>query len=175
MSTNAPSVIFLDIDGVLNSKQHFIYRKSPEGRARRQRIIEKHGQTRIGLELIIIDETKVEILKKLVTDSNLKVVMTSTHRENSNCEYFQTLFDLIGHPLPPKTVIGCTPILGHVDERKRGAEVESWISSNRFTGKFLIIDDDYEDNFFFYQPRIEIDNSIGLTPANAEAIQKYFK
>jgi hypothetical protein len=153
---------FLDIDGVLNSRSHFDFRSTIEGVKRRERLLASHdGLT--GIELIQLDESKVEILQKFAIETSCKFVISSTWREGCTPEHFEELFRLCGFEFPVGSVIGCTPILDHIEEQKRGHEINQWIIDNKYTGKYVVIDDDCPSIFLQEQPLVNTDHVVGLT------------
>jgi hypothetical protein len=153
---------FLDMDGVLNSRNHFDFRGTDAGINRRKRLQEEHeGLTAIAL--MMLDESKVELLQKFTIETGCKFVISSTWREGKTPEYFEKLFKLSGFEFPENSVIGCTPILDHIDNQKRGHEINSWIIDNKYTGKYVVIDDDCPSIFLEDQPLVNTDYIVGLT------------
>lgn len=164
-------VLGLDFDGVLNSKRHFDFRCSEKGKQRRSLIIDEFGDTRFARNLIILDENKLKLIQSLVLDSRCALLITSTHRENADGDYFYRLFEASGAPLPLGSIVGCTPVLDHVEDRKRGIEIETWRQMNKFDGKIIIVDDDGDSLFLPEQIRVKIDNECGITAKDIEAIK----
>lgn len=112
-------ILFLDIDGVLNSAKYDKSRSENDGN---------------------IDPTRLPILKRLVDATDAKVVLTSTWRkfwekeESRNTETGKELnkvFASVGLEIFDKT-----PIVGH-----RKDEILSWLEANPKTEHFCIIDD----------------------------------
>lgn len=141
-------IIFLDIDGVLNSKETL-------GRSVR-------GQ---GVEGI--DPYLTIILDRIVQATGAEVVLSSTwrHGEKSRKEIFDKVVKFIDI-----TPVCCTRI--------RGAEIHSWLSNNvkgfnsTYKGDFkiAILDDDSDmlmwQKDHFFQTSFE----EGLTPEIAEKV-----
>ena len=155
-------IAFLDIDGALNSRQHFEFRGTTAGKERTKRFKAKHEGI-IAIELIMLDESKVERLQKFTVDTGCKFVISSTWREKSTPEHFEELFKLCGFEFPKGSVIGLTPILDHIEDKKRGHEINQWIIDNKYTGKYIAIDDDCPSLFLEDQPLVNTDNLVGLT------------
>lgn len=117
-------VIFLDIDGVLNSQAY--------------------DQKRNLNELSNIDETRLPLIKKIVDATNAHIVLSSTWREHWNKEqenldvdgqYIHKLFSKYGLDIYDKT-----PILGH--RAKRKDEINQWLkNSSEVIESFVILDD----------------------------------
>jgi hypothetical protein len=162
---------FLDMDGVLNSQNHFYFRGSKAGIQRRKRLKEQHeGSTAIAL--IMLDESKVELLQRFAIESGCKFVISSTWREGKSPEYFEELFKLSGFEFPKNSVIGCTPILDHIENQKRGHEINQWVVDNKYTGKYVVIDDDSPSLFLEEQPLINTDCVVGLTEGDILKIKE---
>lgn len=164
-------LIFLDIDGVLNSLQHHEYRLSIAGKEKRRKIFANHSDIRIALGLVLLDDAKVALLQDLIETTGSRVVVSSTHREGVEPDFFETLFRLAGYPLPKGTVIGSTPVLDEIQSQKRGHEIDCWISQNGYTGRYLILDDDCESFFLPGQNLYQVDNRTGLTELDIENIK----
>ena len=129
-------VIFLDLDGVLNSRAY--------------------DRTRNWAELTYIDETRLELVKEIVDATDAKIVFTSTWRadwdkdpslRDEDGRYIADTFARYGLEIYDKT-----PDLGL--NADRGDEIREWLKS--FAEKvdsFVIIDDfvydwgDMTDNF----------------------------
>lgn len=118
-------IIFLDVDGVLNSQRFFNER-------------EKKGND--------LDENCIIILAKIVEGTNAQIVVSSTWRLHKNC--FHTLRDRLR--LHKIRIIGNTIT---DPNRERADEVNHWIKNHEdYIESFCIIDDDTFDwNKYGYQ------------------------
>jgi len=111
-------IIFLDIDGVLNSISYF---KSindiddPDDR---------------------LDPVAVALLNKIIQATNAKIVISSSWRLGKSITQLQDVFNkhsIIG------TIVGLTPD----DYNTRGVQIQQWINDCDFTiDSFIILDDD---------------------------------
>lgn len=118
-------VIFLDIDGVLNSKAYDAQRNLNE-------------QTDI-------DETRLPLVKKIVDQTGAKIVLSSTWREHwsvdpqlcdNDGDYINKTFAMSGLKIYDKT-----PRLGITAERPD--EIRAWLNSTTETIESFVIIDDY--------------------------------
>lgn len=117
-------VIFLDIDGVLNSRKYD-----------RTRDINKQGD---------IDETRIPLVKKIVDSTGAKIVLSSTWRyhwnvDSSLCDvdgkYINRVFAQFG-----LTIYDKTPDLGIMASRRE--EINEWLkATDEKIDSFVIIDD----------------------------------
>lgn len=114
-------VIFLDIDGVLNSDEYF------------DRI---QGLDIQGIETQV-DINKIRLLKNAVIDTGAKVVLSSSWR---NTRMGQELRNLL---LSYGIFADVTP---HIDN-KRGNEIKEWLSNHEDIEDFVILDDEIFDTF----------------------------
>lgn len=108
-------VIFLDLDGVLNSEKY----------------VHEMGKDWDGNQ---IDPKAVIRLNKIVDITDAKIVVSSSWRIEHSLENLKKIFidnRIIGE------VIGCTPVLG----TDRSAEISVWLSNNP-VDNFVILDDD---------------------------------
>lgn len=114
-------VIFLDIDGVLNSDEY----------------VEKVKKSDIqGIERDI-DIEKVKLLKRAIDETGAKVVLSSSWRYTKNARYLKELLANYG------IRVDSTPYI----QEKRGLEIKKWLSENQEVEDFLIIDDEIFDSF----------------------------
>jgi hypothetical protein len=134
-------VIFLDIDGVLNSIRSGIGLTGFEGDDK------QHG----------LDPTSVGLLKELCRISGAVIVISSTWRKGRTYDWFIEMFknfDWIDAP-----VIDVTPV---VSDGFRGEEVKRWLYAHPEVTDHIILDDSRD--FFKNQPWIYCEpvNGFGI-------------
>ena len=114
-------VIFLDIDGVLNSDEYFdkIEGLNIEG-------IEKQ-----------IDVEKIKLLKRAVEETGSNVVLSSSWRYTRNAQYLKQLLLEYG------ILADSTPFM----KNKRGEEIKGWLEEHKDTEDFVILDDEIFDSY----------------------------
>lgn len=141
-------LLFVDIDGVLNSIDLSIAHRSLE-RAPRHRLHD-------------IDIVRVGILKWIVDMTGAEIVISSTWRIGRNVEWFVGFFEALNWPMPP--IVGCTP----TGSGFRGQEINDWLKEHSFdlgNCKYLILDDD--SDFYDDQPFLHVDRIVGLSLKHA--------
>ena len=113
------NILFLDIDGVLNSNEYLTeeYEKVNRRLTREE----------------FFDPKCMRILKKIVTDYKLKIVITSSWKIFD----FKTVIDVFKNY--ELEVLDSTKNYGD----KRGAEIREWLVNHDNISKFVIIDDDF--------------------------------
>lgn len=119
-------VIFLDIDGVLNSKEFFKNRQPTQG-------------------LNEIDEEKVKLLQQIVQATNAKIVLTSTWRIYDKADkVYQHLVDVLAKY--DLSIFDCTPWINE----NRPHEIAVWLSMwnalrdvHKHIFGFVSLDDDF--------------------------------
>lgn len=147
-------ILFLDIDGVLNSVNYM--------RARAQA-----GERNVGHSL---DPACVAHLQRVVDETGCSIVLSSTWR------LIHSLADMRGrlieagmrHPVP---LFDKTPCLdrkhGCIEINPgRGEEVQAWIDASGFDGRFCCLDDDTD--FLPNQNLVHVDHMDGMTAEHAE-------
>lgn len=144
------NIIFLDIDGVLNSDKYF------DG------IDNKECMNQVDSLMLDIDVSKVKILLEVINKTNAKIVITSSWRRMKLYPYIKERLISMGLP-----VVGETPFI----EERRGEEIRSYLLENRVSN-YCIIDDevfkDYkelEDYLVvtdFYEDGLTIDHAKGV-------------
>ena len=114
-------VIFLDIDGVLNSDSYI-------DKAR------KLGLKGIEKE---IDIGKIKLLKKAVEETGAKVVLSSSWRLTKNLSDLRELFARY------EIFLDTTPFINN----ERGYEIKQYLQENKGVEDFIILDDVIFDSF----------------------------
>ncbi len=151
------NIIFLDVDGVLNSINKLI------------EIYNTTHKSHSGYSYPF-DEVCLSNLQLLVRETNSKLVVTSTWRKNK--EGRCTLLNILKDYGLDKDVIGYTPILLN---EKREMEIKKFLSTLSNKPNFIILDDDVdmEELLPFL---IKTDKQTGLTYENVQdAIEKLNK
>ena len=133
-------VIFLDIDGVLNSVD-WAKRNASKDKVGFMSMFDRHaGQ---------IDPDALWRLIKIVNKTDAKIVISSTWRLLHSISEIDSIFQDLGW-LGGAPIIGRTPSLNNAP---RGLEIHTWLQDNPHVSKFIIIDDDSDmlddqmDNF----------------------------
>jgi len=145
-------VIFLDIDGVLNSDRSIF--------ALHMREI-KEGQYRYNYLVSKTDPIAVAILNKIIKETNAKIVVSSANRKVFGMEIAGVLSDMGVEG----EVIGITGTTG----RNRGSEIADWLKFNQmsFSGdltKNYVILDDSNDMLLSQQENfVRVNPEMGLS------------
>lgn len=114
-------VIFLDVDGVLNSDEYFD----------KIRNLDIQGIERE------VDIEKIKLLKKAIDKTGAKVVLSSSWRYTKYAQYLKELlsnYDIY---------VDSTPFI----ENERGLEIKKWLSDNQDVEDFVILDDEIFDSY----------------------------
>jgi len=140
-----PSILFLDIDGVLNTQSGASH---PGAR-------EEFSQAAVLALSAILDET------------GCRIVISSSWREDL-MDRIPVVFEKNGLGGYTDRIIGETPVIREVDECiRRGEEIAAWLDANpRAWSRFVILDDDTvaaEQRAFHVRTNME----TGLTCAQA--------
>lgn len=156
-------IIFLDIDGVLNSQLFY--------KGERKRIKKRNKeQDRFDYHQNQIDETSISFLNGLIAETGAKVVISSTWRMGNTIDYLRELFKSKGFT---GEIIDFTPILNY-EGALRGNEIYAWINKNSemLCGSpsgsdfkdYVIFDDDSDMLYWQRNNYIKVDSYCGLTP-----------
>lgn len=114
-------VIFLDIDGVLNSDEYF------------EKVVHSNIQ---GIERDV-DVEKIKLLKKAIDETGAKIVLISSWRYTKNAQSLKELLANYG------IYTTSTPFI----QNKRGLEIKQWLSDNQNVEDFVILDDEIFDSY----------------------------
>lgn len=146
------NIIFLDIDGVLNS----------------ERYMRKYGST--GL---VIDPLRLALVKRIVDETDAKIVLTTSWREHWDVDGDRC--DSVGREINDVfggaglSIFDKTPLI----DRNREKEIEQWLACNYPIDNFVVIDDCFLDSKTIRDHFVKTDNyRDGLGEDNtAEAIK----
>ena len=157
-------LLFLDIDGVLNS----IQANSMFNKFRKAGSLPDHYRSFREHEFCpICVSNLINIVEEY---KDLKIVVSSTWRLGQSTEDLQTLLGDIG--IPKDRIIGKTPSLSG---QERGNEIYDWLTNNNHTKtKYAVLDDD-SDMTMVWDSFFQTDNYVGLDYRVAEKVIKYFK
>lgn len=152
MHTEKIKVLFLDIDGVLNSRYWYYTRKREYNRENE------------------FDPDCVRMVKHIIKATGCKIVLSSVWRldEENRKEVRDQGFDFID----------VTPSLHRPantswEYRERGREVAAWLSLHPEVTNYAILDD--EGDFFDWQFLFQTDNLIGITEDVVIRVIRHFE
>lgn len=162
-------ILFLDIDGVLNSNDFYV---------QRQELI-KAGTYNVEYPLSEFDPKCMKLLDDFCGENDIKIVISSTWRHGKSVEELQKLFNHFGDNFE---IIGKTPSLRH-DAVVRGNEILWWMKQNEELiqnyycdfNNYVILDDDSDMLLWQKDNFIKVDRFVGLTPQNIFEMKKILK
>ncbi len=151
---NNLKIIFLDINGVLNSS------------ISRSRAAFQSQNT---LEIIknSYDDNCLNLLKNLVLTTDSYIVISSSWRKYP--EYLNIFLEIFKKHLDEKRIIGATPNLGNVP---RYLEIKKYLKETMFEIKSFVILDDNHDMNELNSNLVIINSNLGLTLENCQAARK---
>jgi len=148
-------IIFLDIDGVMNSEVDYL-------------LAEAKGDLKMAKEEAHeISQRCMNLLNDLIQETGAEIVISSVWRYGETAESMQTMFDNKGFK---GKIAGLTPSLGKGN--LRGNEILQWIKDNEeYLGvkyyndfeSYVIFDDDSDMLYWQRENFIPIDGYTGLT------------
>ena len=156
-------VIFLDIDGVLNSFAED-----------RRKTIKENGMTNRGYvtfaEMWCPEEVPSKNLMKIANSfPNTEVVISSVWRfQCDSCHIWECLLFAAGGRTAPISVHfnACTP--RSVGDKPRGYDIQQWLDKHgENVESFVILDDDYDLEPYMSRAVI-VDGEVGLTEADVD-------
>lgn len=126
-------VIFLDIDGVLNTERYVIEQYKKTGKPHSTH----HSE---------FDPICMENLKDFIKQTDAYIVISSSWRlgNHKTDKGWKTLINRFNTYGLLDRIIGCTPCLDdqYKDMCCRGHEIQKWLDDNKNIDNFVIIDDD---------------------------------
>lgn len=142
-------VLFLDIDGVCNSRA-FLYRMRAT----------KGGKYRMWLD---IDPQAAKLVQQIIKQTNCAVVLSSTWRLYPEAR--ETVRRHVCHFIDTTKDLQAGAKRGIVE---RGVEVQEWLDRHHGVQQYAILDDDTD--FLPYQWHFKTTFEEGLTTEIAEAV-----
>lgn len=146
-------IIFLDVDGVLNSHiiaSEWTHMTGQGGYGGWFKEDEKATK-----ENVKWGHVNVENLREIVKVANAEIVISSDWRKHFSVSKFKEMFNLYGWKAP---IIDLTPVTSN-----RGLEVNQWLSRNLDVTSYVIIDD---NDWFLPEQKphfVNTDPEVGLT------------
>lgn len=147
-------ILFLDIDGVLVTKE-----------------TQKYG-------ISVFDPACVNELDKIICETNCKIVLSSTWRLGGLESIHDPLKNAcIGKPKQLERIMSALLDKTPIDEKNmnRGVEIRQWITDNKFSGAFAIVDDDSFDIRGFSDNLVLTSFDTGLTKKESDTIINILK
>jgi hypothetical protein len=154
-------VVFLDFDGVMNSKMWF--------ETHHEELKDLPFLERASKEL---DPQLVARVKRIVDDADAEVVISSSWRILHSAEQLGDILTECGWFMPP--IIGVTPrAIPGPYSTERGVEVNMWLTEKKFRGAHVILDDGTD--FLPGQPLVQTEWEIGITEEDVDRALKILR
>ena len=160
-------VIFLDVDGVLNSESYCDWVMNNLG------YDNGYGgffppEAKPRVEDVKWDPETVRVLQHIVEETGANIVMSSTWRHNFPLERFNDMFALYGAHFNIISATPSAPRRMSSFQGFRGDEVNQWLSETIHDIESYVILDDGVD-FYEDQSVIYTNDQVGLTWNDADA------
>lgn len=178
-------IIFLDFDGVLNSRSYYNSDRYPKiigdsnititledivSRSAAKAILPEFERDPIEFYRNDIDPIAVGIFNTIFDHVTPGIVVSSTWRNGHSIAWLQAVFNVVGLK---GIVIGKTPSLAFPGA-VRGNEIREYTQGNRITN-FVIIDDD-SDMLYEHRNRfVNTDNTVGISAADVLKVVQILK
>lgn len=147
------NIIFLDIDGVLNSPGYYLSRNQQPFPFSIDRSDD-------------IDPVPCKLLNDFCLEHDIKIVLSSTWRRDHNEKQIMKVFRKRGLNVE---VVGLTPVL----YKQRGDEINEFLRTTTLKiDKYAILDDD--GDFYSDQPLVQTHWDSGLTEKHIKKLEQIF-
>lgn len=147
-------IIFLDIDGVLNSVES-MHRK--HNLNQKVRSADRTQDTDFPCEFLVAN------LNQIIKDTDAKIVVSSTWRIGKSIQDLREILMVAGVHKANEIVIGKTPLMRDVI---RGIEIQDWINQFQPELKSFVILDDDSDMGTLMNKLVKTNSQKGLTIEN---------
>jgi len=159
-------ILFLDIDGVLNSQTFLAERRFRQAEEDKRRMPKTEAQKKILAKKVNepIDPKNVEQLNFILDETGAKIVVSSYWRYSHPIEVLENVLRHYGclHPISDYT-----PMKSGAESCERGLEIASFLGANE-VDRYVILDD--VDDFLPVQKRwwVRCNPAFGLRQRDAE-------
>lgn len=161
-------IIFLDIDGVLNSDRSII-----GGNYRMKLDADKYDDYRIKFTKSTIDPIGCELINTILREfPEVSLVLSSTHRMHyhgpNKLKDLQDYLTFLG--IDGSRLIGYTDVL----HKPRGEEIQKWLDEHPEVEAYAIIDDSNDMLIQQAGNFVRTDPAIGISAENYKSITRLF-
>lgn len=141
-------VIFLDVDGVLNSENTFFKLRSEQD------------------TIFYIDPYMALLVARIVEATDAKIVLSSSwrHHPDGIAVVEKRVWKILD-------VTPDMPLSGGVEAMERGKEIQAWLDKHPEVTKYAILDDD--SDMLPHQKHFKTSWQVGLTDEIADEVIKY--
>ena len=156
------SIVFLDIDGVLNNERHatWLHENVQKGAGFGMPWELESGN--ITPETVGWDPANLEALWHIIDETDAKIVVSSTWRLGRRSVFFREISKVaFGRALP---VIDITPVINEIGSI-RGDEVNQWLEGAPMVERWVCLDDD--GDFHPNNNLVQTNMEVGLTMEDA--------
>ena len=162
-------ILFLDLDGVLNSERSFL-----AGQTRLREYTDKDDPYFLKITTCTIDPIACDLVNRICRNMDVKIVVSSTHRKHfpdtsEKLSLLKNYFDKLG--VNGEHVIDWTLNLNTI----RGEEIREWLLRHPETTQSVILDDSCDmlpeqlaTNF------VRCDSAVGMTAQNYRDVMTMF-
>lgn len=163
-----PFLLFLDIDGVLNSSDWFVRLVEKKPHPKKPKLIRKDFKTDRFFpiyRMFRLDPQAIKCASDLITSiEGAKWVVSSTWRHGSDDEFSDLVLYLKKCGLKGE-------IIGRTQSRppaSRGSQIQNYLDEHQLTEKQILIIDDDSDMLHLTPRHIKTDYLFGLTQADVK-------
>lgn len=142
-------IIFLDVDGVLNSTRSMVAFKGC-------------GFMRDNQSWKQLDPVAIKLLQHVVEETGASVVLSSTWRIGALQEDIEQFSEFLG--------VEIIAVTGRSPDGIRGKEIQKWLDLSAGVDSFVIVDDDSDMLPSQMQNFVKVDGKVGLTYENVKSI-----
>lgn len=160
-------VLFLDVDGVLNSRETFL-RNHEAWQASGEPT--KNPRT-FGWPMGHLDETLIKRLNCICEKTNCSIVLSSSWRIISQLRDFGSWLQMKGFEYPHRLIDRTANLDLTGEENRRGMEIKDWLDRNTYRNisKYVILDDDCYDIINVHPKNLVHTNFVdGITEENVQ-------
>lgn len=170
-------VVFLDVDGVLNSTAHLLSLKEMAPATSEEEgtifkvspyLVRGYPKDVLLHDIRSVDSKAVALLNNLLERSGAKVVISSSWRHLLPLPAMQGILEHHGFKGEPlgMTPLQVTPPPG-CPEALRGHEIQAWLTEHPEIDRFVILDDD-TDMVHLEDRLVRTEFAVGLTAEDVE-------
>jgi hypothetical protein len=163
-------ILFLDVDGVLNSERSFLA-GGPRIRAYEQQ--NPDDPYYVKITTCTIDPIAVDLVNRVCRELDVQIVVSSTHRQHfpdgpAKLMQMKAYFEQLG--IHGEFIIDWTPKLNTI----RGIEIQDWLNRHPEVTHYVILDDSSDMLPEQMEYFVHCDGGLGVSAQNYRDMTRLF-
>lgn len=160
-------VIFLDIDGVINSERSFLASHHRLDTCASDDDGGVGAPYSIRLSKMTVDPIACGLINRILRRVDAYIVLSSTHRKHfDGMDGVELYLSQLG--LDGARCVGVTPVL----HKQRGEEIKHWLNERPYITHYAIVDDNTDMLSEQAEHFVQIDSAVGFSASDYQRVSE---